>query len=669
MSETVYDSRITADDYIKLTQMHARAALDHNSDLEPRLFSGRIRAAAAIAADPQATVSLVTKAPHLAQQLKADATQAASGYANYTVQSPEVDEAVFGEAATRSPERVDRIRQDPVSAYVFARQRMRALAASGESPEQLHLVSLYQKEMAMVISASPSSMVELGARDPNAARHFLGDISKNGTYERPAELMPAAELARRYIDQDALTTRLMRDQASGSVAESQRGVRIGMANSLRDDPAALVAVGELAAARGRHIVGKFNADFSEARETLSEPEITYGPPGRKEQLLEELRAQKIDAGDPVDLWGALRKRIERAEVTGDGAADLALLRSMSKEAAAQVHAGGAPMVQRLVSDHPEAWQIYVADAKGGPARKSLGIEAQAPAETNVTDAFDIKERLLGQRVIAERPAEDRKQVDAIEQSGTAPQDQAKPAADGKPALKVIEGGRSQAALPSSDQTKETKLLGGVPEFSARRWSPEEGSLSGEVASQMPACLDKLRTHLWSPDAKFLALPVNEFATEKFGTRRLLVAAGGNVARELTELAVKEPDRMKALYANTVNAMIALRKTGDLQTENDKLAHDRLEMGRRAMGLVMARKGLLEPGEIAKDAYPLMSKQAESLRPEHRMDPQNLIQKGDREGHAKLLAKLAPVVKDAQKGANLGRAGVQQIDKFVDILTR
>lgn len=95
-------------------------------------------------------------------------------------------------------------------------------------------------------------------------------------------------------------------------------------------------------------------------------------------------------------------------------------------------------------------------------------------------------------------------------------------------------------------------------------------------------------------------------------------ASGLVNREIASLMKADPQRVVEMYKNTVSKRGSLLETAPLDPEA-QLAHDRLEMGRRALGGMLVRKGWLSKEMAESDRREFMSDVARQLPKEFKRE--------------------------------------------------
>ena len=133
------------------------------------------------------------------------------------------------------------------------------------------------------------------------------------------------------------------------------------------------------------------------------------------------------------------------------------------------------------------------------------------------------------------------------------------------------------------------------------------------------------------ETRLFALPVEKWS------------AMSGVDREILRVAKTNPARLQTIYANNMEILRDLRERKDKLTEPEKLAHDQLSLGRRALAQALVETGHMTLEQAQKDGHPLMSRKA------LRLDPKYL--RTLYEGGAKAVEKTVELAEQgARKGA-------------------
>ena len=90
-------------------------------------------------------------------------------------------------------------------------------------------------------------------------------------------------------------------------------------------------------------------------------------------------------------------------------------------------------------------------------------------------------------------------------------------------------------------------------------------------------------------------------------------------KAISKVARTNPGRLMDIYDNNLEILKDLRKRKDKLTPAEKIAHDRLDMGRRAIGGSLMEYGHMSAEQLKKDGHPMMSRKGinanlDSLRP-------------------------------------------------------
>jgi endonuclease YncB( thermonuclease family) len=126
------------------------------------------------------------------------------------------------------------------------------------------------------------------------------------------------------------------------------------------------------------------------------------------------------------------------------------------------------------------------------------------------------------------------------------------------------------------------------------WKDKRHNLERNVNDAM--CTTKLHVarNLTRSETKLFALPLKSWSDEK------------SIDKEILKVANKNPTRIMDIYNNNMELLEDLRKRKDKLSQPEKVAHDKLAMGRRALGEVLVSKNLMDPAKFKKDSHPFMS---------------------------------------------------------------
>jgi endonuclease YncB( thermonuclease family) len=97
------------------------------------------------------------------------------------------------------------------------------------------------------------------------------------------------------------------------------------------------------------------------------------------------------------------------------------------------------------------------------------------------------------------------------------------------------------------------------------------------------------------ETKLFGLPVNKFAGSKL------------VDREITKVLDRNPSRIMDIYNGNMEILEDLRKRKDKLSQPEKVAHDQLSLGRRALGEALVSRNLIDAKQFNKDSHELISR--------------------------------------------------------------
>lgn len=121
-------------------------------------------------------------------------------------------------------------------------------------------------------------------------------------------------------------------------------------------------------------------------------------------------------------------------------------------------------------------------------------------------------------------------------------------------------------------------------------------LCESVAASMPGSARRIEPYLSDRNAKIFALPVRAWS------------ANGNVKSAVDRATKANPGKMLKIYENNMELLNDLRerhKKGNLSND-EKLAHDRLSVGRRILGPSLVAAGVLDKEQEKADGHRLIS---------------------------------------------------------------
>jgi hypothetical protein len=157
-------------------------------------------------------------------------------------------------------------------------------------------------------------------------------------------------------------------------------------------------------------------------------------------------------------------------------------------------------------------------------------------------------------------------------------------------------------MPDLDSSWRAESNG--PKLSGRDKREKAVEIIGKSMAGSPS--DVFR-RLSRPETRIFALPVEEWSAQPI------------VDRELMRIAKTNPGRIEGIYEENLNILKGLRKKKDKLTIPEKLAHDRLTLGSRAMAKSLMDTGHMTSERAQKEDHDLMSRKAkrinmDSLRP-------------------------------------------------------
>ena len=139
--------------------------------------------------------------------------------------------------------------------------------------------------------------------------------------------------------------------------------------------------------------------------------------------------------------------------------------------------------------------------------------------------------------------------------------------------------------------------------------------------------------LSDPDSKLFAMPIKDWTNM------------ANVDREISRMVGENPDHAMSIYANNMEILKDLRSRTKTLSDDEKRAHDRLSIGRRALAKALVDHGEMTMEEAQNDGHRLLSKEAK------------LFGKGFRENMAKVGTKTVEI---ADAGINKAGKGIQTV---------
>ena len=139
------------------------------------------------------------------------------------------------------------------------------------------------------------------------------------------------------------------------------------------------------------------------------------------------------------------------------------------------------------------------------------------------------------------------------------------------------------------------------------WRDKKHRLVRNVNDALAQTPNQVYRKLSRPEARLFALPVKEWAGD------------GRIDEEVESLVARNPARAMDVYGNNMDILKDLRKRKDSLSQEERVAHDRLSLGRRALASSLVSAGHLDPRQAEKDSHPLVSRpgfqlNAKKIRP-------------------------------------------------------
>jgi endonuclease YncB( thermonuclease family) len=164
-----------------------------------------------------------------------------------------------------------------------------------------------------------------------------------------------------------------------------------------------------------------------------------------------------------------------------------------------------------------------------------------------------------------------------------------------------------------------------------------------VGAFMAGTPDRARNILDAKESQLFALPIKEWV--KFG----------NITEAVDDVTARNPSKVLKLYGNNMEILSDLRKRhkdGKSLTEEEKIAHDRLSLGRRVMAESLVSAGYMDKETAIKDSHPFLSRKGQTKG------------KGMREKLTKAGEKSMELAGTAiTKGSELGKSTLNEAMNF------
>lgn len=598
-----------AEIYIEAVEEHRRQAGSAYNNREAEAYKNRLQAAAALFENPDEMAKLATARYDLLPIADADLKAFEQRVDN---DEDRLITAVFGVAniGEIDQEKYGKIVADPISLYVYARDRFVGMTATGIDPEGAHLVRSIQVKKALEISRNPFLLMKFGANHSDLGGNLMNDLDRSNELWGKWSKETAGHVEN-YLKVEKDCRVALKDGNFEQFA-ALKTKRLLSIKAIRGNPAAFLFLGERAAADQIRITGKVLSDLESVRGGTDlagdERFVT-----RLTKFREQFEKKWNDgADDPVKLYGRINDEISKAEISGIGSGNIVMLERLSVEYAMKI-AKSTDAVGRLIDAKPELRGKWGREVTEERERIGLGKAARQVADPEVET----------------RAAEEGR----VDREGRVTED-----------AKVS---KDEANGPSFVATGRRQRHG----LDGRNF---EGSLGGHIFESMMGNKADLSAHVKAAEAVgaehsvFLALPVQ-----------------GAFSRKLSEqnsvLDKMEPEALKRMFHNTVEMRFKLSKSAEINTPAGKLNYDRLEMGRRAIVDVMATRKILKDDEIkqivGETMSPMKSPEGKNREDKYRRDPGDYMERGEiaprmaylrsRAGRAgKKIAKTYGTVKDA-----------------------
>lgn len=158
---------------------------------------------------------------------------------------------------------------------------------------------------------------------------------------------------------------------------------------------------------------------------------------------------------------------------------------------------------------------------------------------------------------------------------------------------------------------------GFPEVD-RSWRTESMSPSLSAKDKRERLADMVGLSM-AMDDRSITSKLSHKETKIFALPLEAWTAHPKVDEAVMKIAKTNPGRLQDIYENNLEILKDLRKRKDKLTPAEKVAHDRLDMGRRAIGKPLAALGHMDPEKVEKDGHAMMSKKGivanlDALRP-------------------------------------------------------
>lgn len=129
---------------------------------------------------------------------------------------------------------------------------------------------------------------------------------------------------------------------------------------------------------------------------------------------------------------------------------------------------------------------------------------------------------------------------------------------------------------------------------AMSWQDKKLRVADTTAAAMAASRKDVFRRLSNPETKLFALPLKKWS------------ASSRIDNEIDKIIKKNPARVTAIYENNLEVLKDLRKRKDKLSKPEKVAHDRLTMGNRALASSLVSKNLLDAKLAEKNDHQFLS---------------------------------------------------------------
>lgn len=489
----------------------------------------------------------------------------------------------------------------PVEEYLHGREKLRKLIAGGGDPEDVRVLMVHQAKQAQAIYGDDGQLSVLGERGRTDLVRELGGFA--GAKIDNDRAKASGTLGNEWLAQHGSVRAALDPAGTGSYDPSGRGFADADKSMLKR--AALsgdVKADRFAIAYIAQEAKARGLDLTDVRAKYVGDVVASGivqPGPRGQSQIESITEA---------MQGEFDKRF-----AGDVTKEYAELKRILYQSEVQPGVSNVPAIVALrqmlnksvdrIRQDPDAYRRLGEDPETKPFMAGFVQDAASPKET-----AKRHEQKTGE-------------------------------------LAGAENGKDSAANANAGQSAEE---GSVPFGGPWQREPKE-SIARFVERHGAFHSERMKAVLTDKNATFFALPTSSFAP---------AGATTDYLKRLSD------HRLQTLYRGNVELLKALQENPvEYNSQAGKLAHDRLELGRRVMGVQLLKRGVLSLDEIDKDATPLVSEAGKSLNPEFRCDPKSFIQKSELEKRKSLYKDhLAPI---GSKAIAEGKRTVGKLHGHVD----